>query len=65
MLRNVVARKLFNFLIDADLADALKALKARDGAPESETVRRAVREYLERQGILKTERKQAATRKRS
>ncbi len=65
MLCPVTTRKLYNFLIDADLAEGLKALKARDGAPESETVRRALREYLQRQGIMKTERPRAATRKRS
>ena len=59
-------RKLYNFLIDPDLADGLKALKERDGAPESESVRRAIREYLERQGVIKkTDRKRATTRKRS
>jgi hypothetical protein len=61
----VTPRKLYNFLIDPDLADGLKALKERDGAPESESVRRAIREYLQRQGVIKTDRKRALTRKRS
>jgi metal-responsive CopG/Arc/MetJ family transcriptional regulator len=61
----MVARKLYNFLIDADLADALKTLKERDGVAESETVRRALREYLQRKGTLKAERSRAGTRKRS
>jgi hypothetical protein len=65
MLRPVVARKLYNFLIDADLADGLKALKERDGVSESETTRRALREYLQRKGIMKAERPRAETRKRS
>jgi hypothetical protein len=38
------------FLDDAQKA-GLKALKARDGVPESETIRRAVTEYLEKRGI--------------
>jgi hypothetical protein len=65
MLRPVTSRKLYNFLIDPELADALKALKARDGVSESETTRRALREYLQRKGIIKTERPRAVTRKRS
>ena len=43
-------------------------LKARVGVPESESVRRAVAEYLERHGrpaVQKAERKRATTRKRS
>lgn len=57
-------RKLYNFLIDPELAAGLKALKERDGAPESETVRRALRGYLQRKGVLKAERSRAVTRKR-
>jgi hypothetical protein len=65
MLPSVTPRKLYNFYIDPELAQGLKALKERDGAPEAESVRRAVREYLERQGVIRAERKRAATRKRS
>jgi len=61
----VSPRKLYNFLIDPDLAQGLKVLKARDGVPESEQVRRAVREWLEKRGVLKAERKRAVTRPRS
>lgn len=49
-----MARKLYNFLIDADLAAGLKRLKDRDGTPESEAVRRAIRDYLKRRGVLPT-----------
>jgi hypothetical protein len=59
-------RKLYNFLIDPDLADGLKVLKERDGTPESETIRRAIRVWLERKGVIeKADRKRAGTRKRS
>jgi hypothetical protein len=61
----VTPRKLYNFLIDPELAAALKTLKKRDGTPESESIRRALAEYLQRKGVMKTERKRAATRKRS
>lgn len=52
-------RKLYNFYIDADLATGLKRVKARDGVPESESIRRALAEYLERKGVMKSERTQS------
>ena len=58
-------RKLYNFYIDPDLAAGLKRVKARDGVPESESIRRALAEYLESKGVMKVDRKRAATRKRS
>jgi hypothetical protein len=59
-------RKLFNFAIDEDLAEGLKATKERVGISESEQVRRAIRMWLESQGEMKkAERKRADTRKRS
>jgi len=53
----------YSFLIDAALDAGLKALKTRDGAPESETIRRAIAEYLDKRGIKVSEPK--PTRKRS
>lgn len=44
----LVARKRVNFYLDDELLIGLKALKARIGVPESETVRRAIAEYLAR-----------------
>jgi hypothetical protein len=61
-------RRRANFYLDDELLDGLKALKVRVGIPESEAVRRAVAEYLERHGqsvVRKPERKRAVTRKRS
>ena len=43
-------RKFYNFYIDPDLADGLKAIKARDGISESEQIRRAIRTWLEAKG---------------
>jgi hypothetical protein len=60
-------RRRANFYLDDELLAGLKALKARIGIPESEAVRRAVAEYLERHGTPsqpKTERKRAVTRRR-
>lgn len=65
MLPQMTPRKLYNFYIDPELAEGLKRLKELDGAPESESVRRAVREYLKRKGVIKAERKRVATRKHS
>lgn len=64
----VVVRRRANFYLDEALLQGLKELKSRVGIPESEAVRRAVAEYLERHAHAvvekKTERKRAATRKR-
>jgi hypothetical protein len=45
-------RKLYNFLIDPDLAAALKRVKEDTGIPESEQVRRAIREWMQRRGVI-------------
>ena len=48
-----VARHQHAFDLDAELADGLTALKAERGIPKSEQVRRAIRMWLESEGILK------------
>ena len=60
-------RRRVNFYLDDELLAGLKALKARIGIPESEAVRRAVGQYLERHATEppKVERKRASTRRRS
>ncbi len=58
-------RKLYNFYIDVDLAEGLKVLKERTGAPEAESIRRALAAYLRKKGVIKSERKRATTRPRS
>lgn len=40
------------FYLDDELAEGLKTLKAERGVPETEQVRRAVRMWLESEGIL-------------
>jgi hypothetical protein len=65
---SMAPRRRANFYLDDELLDGLKTLKARVGIPESESVRRAVGEYLQRQGVAvakKAERRRAVTRKRS
>ena len=61
----MTARKLYNFYIDPELADGLKALKERTGAPEAESIRRALAEYLRKHGVIKTKRKRVSPRSRS
>ena len=61
-------RKTYTFWIELEQADGLKALKERDGIPESEAIRRAIDAWLRTKGITtekRTERPRAATRKRS
>ena len=55
----------FNFWLDEEQREGLRVVKQRDGVPESEQVRRAIAEWLERKGVIeKAERKRAATRRR-
>ena len=58
-------RFMINFRIDRDLADGLKLVAVRDGVPQSEQVRRAIRRWLEDKQAIKAERKRAGTRQRS
>jgi hypothetical protein len=54
------------FRIEPEILEGLHELKARDGIPISEQVRRALREWLERHGVIeKADRKRASSRKRS
>lgn len=57
ILIDVTPRKLHNFYLDPELSAGLKAVKDRDGITESEQVRRAVREWLERKGAVKKPKK--------
>jgi hypothetical protein len=61
-----VSKIRYNFLIDEAQRDALRRVKADEGIPESEQIRRAVTAWLEaRSASRKSERPRAATRKRS
>jgi hypothetical protein len=68
MLASVTPKKAYTFLIDPELDEGLKALKARDGMPAGEAIRRALAAFLNRKGIAigeaKSGRPRAATRKR-
>ena len=59
-----MARKLTNFRIDADLAAGLRLVRERDGMPDSEQIRRAVRAWLlKRRAIKAASRRVSARRK--
>ena len=63
-IHQMTPRKLYNFYIDPELAEGLKVLKEKTGAPEAESVRRALADYLRKQGVIRTDRKRASSRKR-
>jgi Ribbon-helix-helix protein, copG family len=58
----VTPRKLYNFYIDPDLAAGLKRLKALERESEGAIVRRALRRYLEANGVMEAEPKRVARR---
>ena len=55
----VYVRKFYNFYIDVELAEGLKAIKARDGISESEQIRRAIKVSLTDKGYRLKARKGA------
>jgi ribbon-helix-helix protein len=57
-------RERYNFLIDAEQREGLRRIKERDGIPESEQIRRAIDEWLEKKGVMKAGRTRARPRKR-
>ena len=57
-------RRRINFYIDEDLADGLKAIKERDGASESEQIRRGIKLFLESKGLKFTPARKGAKRRR-
>ena len=57
-------RKRYSFWIDDAQSAGLKAVKLRDGVPESEQIRRAIDAWLKETGVKKTGRTRAATRER-
>jgi hypothetical protein len=59
----VTLRQRYGFWIDPEQRDGLRAVKERDGVLESEQIRRAINDWLQKRGVLKAERKRAATRK--
>ena len=57
-------KKRYSFWINDAEAEGLKSVKADEGISESEQIRQALRDWLRKKGVKKTERKRAVTRKR-
>ena len=57
--------RVVTFRPDEDLMEGMEAMQERYGTPFSEQIRRALRVWLQDQGVMKSERPRAATRKRS
>jgi hypothetical protein len=49
----MTARKLAAFRLDTETIDGLNIVKARDGVPTSEQVRRAIQAWLDAKGVTK------------
>ena len=46
-------RKKYSFYIEDEQAESLKAIKQRDGVLESEQIRRALNDWIEKKGVTK------------
>ena len=55
LYNGVVTLRRVTFWVDEELADALKAIKQRDGIPEAEQLRRAIRTWVEGKGVVARE----------
>lgn len=52
--RDIMSKpKMISVRLDGDLVDAMDALQERYGTPLAEQIRRALRPWLEAQGVLK------------
>jgi hypothetical protein len=57
-------KRYYSFMIEPEMAAALKRVKEREGVAESEQIRRGIKMWLESKGE-KSDRSHASTRKRS
>ena len=44
-------KKYYSFMIDPEMAEALKTVKERDGVAESEQIRRGIAMWLKTKGV--------------
>ncbi|HWW86866.1 MAG TPA: hypothetical protein VNZ26_24895 [Vicinamibacterales bacterium] len=59
-------RSRYNFWIDEELREGLREVRERDGVLESEQIRRAIRDWLDKKGIkLKAASRRAETRRKA
>lgn len=58
-------RPIYNFAIDEELLEAIRAVKVRDGISESEQIRRGLKLWLKSKGVrIEAGRPRARVRKR-
>jgi hypothetical protein len=50
---DVMTRQKYSLYLDAELIEGIRRLKQKSGVPESETIRRALRAWLQKQGALR------------
>lgn len=65
MLALVSPKKLYSFYIDPELLEGLRDIKAKDGVPESEQIRRAIKIWLDQKGSRKAAPRRAPTRRKA
>jgi hypothetical protein len=56
-VRQLSKKIMYSLRLDPDLARLLKEVKARDGIPESEQIRRALNLWFEQKAVLKRKRR--------
>jgi Arc/MetJ-type ribon-helix-helix transcriptional regulator len=61
----VATRKLYSVWLDPDLLDGLKRLKEREGDSESDTIRAALRAWLDQHAALKAAPRRVRPRRRA
>jgi hypothetical protein len=50
---DVMTRQKYSLYLDTELIEDVRRLKQKSGVPESETIRRALRAWLQKQGALR------------
>ena len=58
-------KRRYTFWINDTEAEGLRRVKDEEGIPESEQIRRAIREWLRKKGVTKSARKRVLPRPRT
>ncbi len=56
--------RVVTFRPDADILEAMETLREQKGVPYSQQIRRALRKWLQSEGVMKADRKRVVARKR-
>lgn len=60
----MASKARYQFMITLGQREALRRIKAAEGIPEGEQIRRAIDAWLENRGARKADRRRAGTRRR-